>query len=338
MSENRSNQSNDQEIDLGLLIKKVNGFFGNVSLSIFKGILFLKRNLLILISLFLIGGGLGYFLDRTNNNYDSEIIVSPNLGGTDYLYSKIDLLTSKLKENDLVFFKSIGIKNADKIALIEIEPIIDIYSFVNNNTAIASNAQNTQNFELMKLLAESSDIEKVIKDKTTSKNYPHHKIHIVTNSKTSTEEIIQPILKFLNTDTYLNEILAISKENIKIKMKKNEELITQTDSLIKILTINLSKNQKHDNLVYNNENNQFNSFFELKNNLINEIASQRIALVNSNVVIKDISTVVNVKNTKGINNKFKFILPVLFIFLFIVLALVNTFYKRQKAKFLNSIQ
>ena len=338
MSENASNQSDNQEIDLGLLIQKVNGFFGNISLSIFKGILFLKRNILILISLFVIGGVLGYFLDKTNNNYDSEVIVSPNMGGTDYLYSKIDLLTSKLRERDLAFFKSIGIKNAEKIALIEIEPIIDIYSFVNNNTAIASNAQNTQNFELMKLLAESSDIEKVIKDKTTRKNYPHHKIHIVTTSKTSDAETIQPLLKFLNTDKYLNQILAISKENIIIKMKKNEELINQTDSLIKILTINLSRNQKSSNLVYNNENNQFNSFFELKNSLINEIASQRIALVNSNVVIKDISTVVNVKNTKGINNKFKFILPVLFIFLFIVIAMVNSLYKKQKARFLNSIQ
>jgi hypothetical protein len=209
---------------------------------------------------------------------------------------------------------------------------------VNQNTANASNAQNTQNFELMKLLAESSDINKVIKDEITSKNYPHHKIHIVTNSKISSEEIVQPIINFLNTDKYLNEILAISKENILIKMKKNEELINQTDSLINILTINLSKNQKSSNLVYNNENNQFNSFFELKNSLINEIGAQRIALINSNVVIKDISTVVNIKNTKGINNKFKFILPVLFIFLFIVIAMVNSLYKKQKARFLNSIQ
>ena len=321
-----------------LPVKKINGFFGNISLSIFKGILFLKRNILILISLFVIGGVLGYFLDKTNNNYDSEIIVSPNMGGTDYLYSKVELLTSKLEERDHTFFKSIGIKNPEKITLIEIKPIIDIYSFVNQNTANASNAQNTQNFELMKLLAESSDINKVIKDEITSKNYPHHKIHIVTNSKISSEEIVQPIINFLNTDKYLNEILAISKENILIKMKKNEELINQTDSLINILTINLSKNQKSSNLVYNNENNQFNSFFELKNSLINEIGAQRIALINSNVVIKDISTVVNIKNTKGINNKFKFILPVLFIFLFIVIAMVNSLYKKQKARFLNSIQ
>ena len=131
MSQNTTNQSDDQEIDLGLLIKKVNGFFGNISLGIFKGLLFLKRKSLILISLFVIGVAAGYFFDRTNKTYDSEIIVSPNLGGTDYLYSKIDFLSAKLKEKDTIFFKNLGIKNLSDIKTIKIEPILDIYSFGN---------------------------------------------------------------------------------------------------------------------------------------------------------------------------------------------------------------
>jgi len=325
------NQNIPEEIDLGLLVKKINGFFGSVSFSIFKGILFLKKKALILISLLVIGGVLGYFLDRTGKTYDSEIIVSPNLGGTDYLYAKIDLLKSKLGEHDIAFFKTIGIKNPNNISLIEIEPIVDIYTFVNNSTSAAS-AQNTQNFELMKLLAESSDINKVIKDNVTSKNYPNHKIHIVTSSKTSMNELIKPLLKFLNTDDYLNQILAISKDNIKIKMKKDEELIEQTDSLIKILTINLSKNQKGSNLVYNNENNQFNSLFDMKNNLINEMAQQRIELVKINTFIKDISTVINIKNSKGTQGKMKLIVPFLLIFLYLFLCIFKSFYKKQAAK------
>jgi len=116
-------------------------------------------------------------------------------------------------------------------------------------------------------------------------------------------------------------------------MKKNEKLINQTESLINILTINLSKNQKSSNLVYNNENNQFNSFFELKNSLINEIGAQRIALINSNVVIKDISTVVNIKNTKGLTNKLKFIIPIIFVLLFILIKIVTSFYRNQKLRF-----
>jgi len=330
MSTNDQNNSSE-EIDLGVLVKKINGFFSNISLTIFKGILFVKKNILIFGALFIIGAVLGYFLDKTNPSYDSEIIVAPNMGGTDYLYSKIELLTSKLNEGDKPFFKSIGINNPEKISLIEIEPIIDIYNFVNNSTSAAS-AQNTQNFELVKLLSESSDITKVINDKLTSKNYPHHKIHIVTSDKTSIDATIKPLMKFLNTDEYLNKILEISKDNIIIKMKKNEELIAQTDSLIRILTVNLMKDQSKASLVYNNENNQFNDFFNLKNGLINEIADQRIALVNSNSVIIDISTVVNIRNNKGTNGKMKLILPVLFIFMFLIIKLFMAFYKSQKAK------
>jgi len=330
MSTNDQNNSSE-EIDLGVLVKKINGFFSNISLTIFKGILFVKKNILVFGALFIIGAVLGYFLDKTNPSYDSEIIVAPNMDGTDYLYSKIELLTSKLNEGDKPFFKSIGINNPEKISLIEIEPIIDIYNFVNNSTSAAS-AQNTQNFELVKLLSESSDITKVINDKLTSKNYPHHKIHIVTSDKTSIDATIKPLMKFLNTDEYLNKILEISKDNIIIKMKKNEELIAQTDSLIRILTVNLMKDQSKASLVYNNENNQFNDFFNLKNGLINEIADQRIALVNSNSVIIDISTVVNIRNNKGTNGKMKLILPVLFIFMFLIIRLFMAFYKSQKAK------
>jgi hypothetical protein len=321
----------DQEIDLSVLAKKISGFYEAILSWIFGCILSAKRNAKFIIGLLILGLGLGTFLDKTNNSYRSEIIVSPNMGGTDYLYSKIDLLKSKLEEGDEAFFKNIGINNPDKISLIDVKPIIDIYSFVNNSTSAAS-AQNTQNFELIKLLAETSSVEKVIKDKITSKNYPHHAITINTIGQTKDDETVKPLIKYLNTDAYLNQILNVSKENIKIKMKKNEELIAQTDSLIRILTFNLTKNQKSSNLVYNNENNQFNSFFDLKNSLINEIGSQKIQLINNNAIIKDISIVTNIRETKDLNGKMKFLLPILFLFLFFGGTILVRFYKIQLAK------
>jgi hypothetical protein len=327
MSVNNQNDPQDQEIDLGMVLKKISNFLDGVAMAIFKGILFIKKKSLILVSLTLIGTGLGFYLDSTS--YNHEIIVAPNMGGTDYLYSKIKLISSKLKEHDLQFFNSIGIKNPKEIVQIEIAPIIDINGFINNNSAVAS---NNRNFELIKLLSEGSDIDEVIKDEIISKNYPHHKIQIVTNSKTSSKELIQPLLKYINTDRYLNEILTISRENIKIKMVKNEELIIQADSLIKILTLNLSRNQKNSNLVYNNENNQFNALFDLKNSLINEIASQRITLANCDVAIKDIFTIVNIKKTQKINENFKFVLPIVFIFLYIFYSLFLAFYRTQARK------
>ena len=123
---------------------------------------------------------------------------------------------------------------------------------------------------------------------------------------------------------------------IKNKMIKDEQLITQTDSLINTLTRNISNNNKSSNLVYNNEDNQFNQLFEFKNKLINEIAFKKIEIINLQLFIKDISTVINIKNTKGTNGKMKLILPFLFIFLFIFISIFISFYRKQSSK-LNNI-
>lgn len=326
----KANQNQeDQEIDLALIFKKIESLFDGVKAFIYKKILFFKKNVILLSSLFIIGGSLGAFFDINSKTYAHEIIVSPNLGGTDYLYAKIDFLSSKLNENDAFFLKSIGIKNPSDIGSIKIEPVVDIYNFVNNSTSAAS-AVNTQNFELVKLLAEDASLKDVIKDKLTSKNYPNHKIEIITSEKLSKDKVIKPILKFLNTDEYYNKILKISRENILIKMEKNEQEIVQIDSILKVIVYNLKQN-KNQNLIYNNENNQINPLFELKNSLINEIASQKIILENFKVFIKDSSTTINISNTKGINGKLKFILPLLLILGFILLSFLKNFYKKQEA-------
>jgi hypothetical protein len=95
------------------------------------------------------------------------------------------------------------------------------------------------------------------------------------------------------------------------------------------MAYNLKQN-KNSNLIYNNENNQINPLFELKNALINEIASQKINLENLTVFIKETSITTNITNTKSINGKLKFILPLLFIFGFILIRFFINFYKKQK--------
>lgn len=325
----KANQNQeDQEIDLAQISINIGGVFNEFKAFIFNNILFFKKHKIIITALFIIGASLGYFMDNNLKSYTHEIIVSPNVGGTDYLYSKIDFLSSKLKEDDEVFFKSIGVKNPSDIGSIKIEPILDIYNFVNNSTS-AANAENTQNFELVKLLAEDGSLKDVIKDKLTSKNYPNQKINITTSGKSNNEELIKPILNFINTDKYYNKILEISKENILLKMKKNEQEILQVDSILKFMATNLSQN-KNQNLIYNNENNQINPLFDLKNNLINEIAAQKIRLENFKVFIRETSITLNIRNTKGINGKLKFVLPLLFIFGFYMFRFYISFYKKQE--------
>jgi hypothetical protein len=330
MSQNTNNSEN-QEIDLSMISDKIKGFFDGIAFSIFKGILFLKRNLIILGVLVVTGVGIGIFLDTTNNSYDSEIIVKPNFGSTDYLYSKIDLLESKIKERDTLLLKAIGIENPKGLNLIEIEPVIDIYTFVNNGYD-KSIAQNSQNFELVKLLAEDGDINKIIKDKVTSKNYSSHKIHLRTKGFVQDQKMIVPILNYLNQNEYFETIRKTYVKNIEIKMLKNEETIGQINALLNEFSNTTNSNQKSDKLVYYNENTQLNDIIRTKEGLLAELANQRLELKNLDSFIKKTSSIINIKNENVTNGNLKFVLPIFFIFGFIFINLFSKFYKKQSLK------
>jgi len=152
--------SQDQELDLGQLSKKIGDFFQKLIDVFFDFILFIKRNIIIVAALFIIGIVLGYFLDNKTKVYDHEVVVLPNFNSVDYLYAKINLINAKRKENDTLFLKSIGIKEPKKFKLIEIEPIIDVYKFIQ---------EKESNFELIQLMAEEGDLEKILENETTAK-------------------------------------------------------------------------------------------------------------------------------------------------------------------------
>ena len=320
MNKNEPSNQEDQEIDLMQISKKMGRFFERINTRIFKGILFFKRNILILGILFIIGLGLGFFLDRTTKNYNNEIIVSPNFGSTDYLYAKIDLIESKIKENDTVFLKEvIGIKKPKKIDKIEIEPITDVYKFIENKS---------ENFELIKLMAENGDIKKIVEDNLTSKNYPFHTITFATNDLIDNKEVIEPLLNFLNNVDYYDKIKEASVNNIRMKMIQNDTIISQINNVLNGFSDKVN-GPKNDKLVYYNENTQLNDIIKTKDNLINEQGAHRLELIGFDRIIKDNSITINIEKTSFAYRKLKFILPILFVFIYIFINFFIAFYKKQ---------
>ena len=326
MSETPQNNDN-QEIDLSQISKKIGNFFENISTSIFRGFLFFKRNILWVGILFVVGIGIGIYLDKTTKVYDNQIIVAPNFGSTDYLYAKIDLIRSKINDNDTVFLKEVvGIQESKKLKNISITPITDVYKFIDNKA---------QNFELIKLMAEDGDIKKIVNENLTSKNYPYHLISFTTDKQTSNEKTVQPLLNFLNNSDYFKIIQKEYLNNVKIKMVENDSIISQINGLLNAFSSTANGSQKSDKLVYYNENSQLNEVIKTKDALVNEQGSHRIEMVNLDKIVKEMSVVTNIKNTKNINGKMKLILPFLFIFIFIVVGYFKSYYKNQMAK-LNS--
>lgn len=317
--------TDNQELDLSQISRKIGGFFESISNSLFRGILFLKRNIVWVGILFIAGAGLGFYLDKSIKIYDNQMIVMPNFGSTDYMYSKIELINSKIKEGDTVFLKeTVGLKKPKKLKGIEVSPIIDVYKFVENKS---------QNFDLIRLMSEDGDIKKVINESITSKNYPYHLIKFSTLDLASNEGTVKPILDYLNDSNYYKLIQKEYVNNVKIKMVENDSIIGQINGFLNTFNTTVNGSQKSDKLVYYNENSQLDEVIKTKDVLVNEQGRHRLDLVSLDKIIKENSVTLNVKNTKMINGKMKLFLPVLFIFLFVVVNYFRSYYKRKLAKF-----
>ena len=234
------------------------------------------------------------------------------------------MINSKIKEGDSIFLKdSLGVNEFKHLKDIKIEPIADVYKFIENKP---------ENFDLIKLLSEDENIKKVILDNTTSKNYAYHIIDFSTSESTTPEKTVKPILYYLNNSDYFKSIQKEYLNNIKLKMTANDSIISQINGVLNSFTSAVNGSQRNDKLIYYNENTQLNDIIETKDKLIKEQGYYRLDLVDSGKIIKNTGSIINIKNTGSINGKRKFILPFVFILVFILVVFFKSFYKNQLEK------
>ena len=330
-----TSQNNDnQEIDLSQISKKIGVFFENIPTAIFRIFLFFKRNIVWVGILIVLGFGIGIYVDETSKVYENKIIVCPNFGSTDYLYEKIKLINSKIEDKDTVFLKNeIGLKDTKKIIKIEVLPILDVYKFfLDKDQDKIQDQGQVYNFELFKLMAEDGDIEKIINESITSKNYPYHLINFVIIGETSREKTINPLLKYLNNSEYYTVIQKQFIDNVKNKIVENDSIISQINTILNTFSKTSTGSYKSDKLVYYNENYQLGDMLKTKNNLVNEKGMRRLDLINLDKIIKENSCTLNITNKDSVEGNLKIILPIFFILTFVLVRFLNSFYRREMAK------
>jgi hypothetical protein len=181
-------------------------------------------------------------------------------------------------------------------------------------------------------MSEDGDIKKVINESVTSKNYPFHLISFSTQGLTTDEKTVKPILDYINNSDYYKMIQKEYINNVKVKMVENDSIIGQINGFLNTFSSTVNGSQKSDKLVYYNENSQLDAVIKTKDALVNEQGSHRLQLVSLDKIVKDNSTTLNVKNTKLVNGKMKLVLPLIFMFLFVLGSYFKSYYKRQLAK------
>ncbi|MDP5096122.1 MAG: hypothetical protein NWP90_00295 [Flavobacterium sp.] len=315
-----STNSQDQEIDLGQIGIGIKNFFNGIVNSLFDFIFFLKKKIIIIGLLFLVGIVIGFLLDK-KHVFVQDITVIPNFGSNEYLYKKIEFLNSRIVEKDEEFFKSIGVSNSQNLGKLEIKAINGIFGFVNMRN-------NEQNFELIKLMAEDGNIEEIIKNDVTSKHFYLHNITFKTYEKVSQKELIDPILNYFQENSFYQRQQKIYQDNIDEKIKFNDSLITQIDGLI----IKLSSNNQAGSSVSISENKGISELINKKDELIKETQYLKINKHEYEDIVKVQNISLNNVSTKGLNKKMKFILPILFVFLYLGFYKFYSLYKKQLAR------
>ena len=76
-----STNSQEQEIDLSQIGKSISKIFQNVINKCFDLLFFIQKKIIIIGTLFILGIGLGIYLDQEPTTYSSnDLVVSPNFG------------------------------------------------------------------------------------------------------------------------------------------------------------------------------------------------------------------------------------------------------------------
>jgi hypothetical protein len=307
-----STHSQDQEIDLGQIGKGISNFFKGVIDSFFKFLFFLKKKFLLIVLLAIIGLVAAFLLG--SKNYTHEVSVIPNFKSNEYLYTKIAQINSKLREKDRAFFSQIGIQHSDRIKKIEIEAHPALFPFVNDK-------ENENNFKLM---TEEGGMDKIMNEETIGINYYHHKITITSEGMLSKEAFIAPLLKYLNTSPYFETQQKINLKNVRDKIVLNDSLIAQIDKIIGLLSSNSS-----NATVSISEKNSLPLLVQKKDELIYANQIFRIKESNYDKIVKEESSVINIRKFDPLLLNLKVFLPLLLIIGYLIgYALLNAAKRR----------
>jgi len=291
---NQSN-NNSQEIDLFKIVTIIYKYIS----------LFIRKHLIPIILLSIIGVALGFYVNSKIKNYESKILLSPSYGSVDYLYNQVELINSKIKRKDTIFLKNIGLNVST--SKISIDPVNSIYQFIQ---------ENDKNYDLIKLFAEDGDINKVAEDEKTSKNYKVHELKIHTNKPILVNQDINKLLIYLNNNEYFNQVRKVVNENYEKRIKSNIQTIEQINSILSKFDKNVN-DTKSSNLVYFNDNNQLSDIILTKNNLIKENEYLELQKINSDNVIKKEALFLNLVSENKINI-YLILFPLILITLYII--------------------
>ena len=226
----------DEEVDLenvfeliGRGFYKLFNFIGSIFNYLFQFLiivlLFLKRNFIILITAFIIGGLIGHFAEGKTRVYTSSLVVKPNFKSTNQLYKDIRYFNNLTKQKDTIKLATIfNLTKAEAGSLksFNIRPFLDYSTNLNAYNEFISNSDSA--------FASKISFKEYIKNKEDY-DYPYQVISVDAVKSDIFSKLTDGITGLLEKNTYLVSLKNIKALNIKTEENLTIKNLAQADSL-----------------------------------------------------------------------------------------------------------
>ncbi|MCR9182176.1 MAG: hypothetical protein NXH73_04555 [Flavobacteriaceae bacterium] len=319
MSNTSQTTSQQEEIDLGYLIKKINHLFKRAVVALYEVISFYLKHKFIVLAIIIVGFAYGFYKETTSKPVlNNKAIVIPNFESVDYLYEKVDALNAKIQSKDSVYLKSIFGSNQRRVKKIEIEPISDLYNFA---------AKSRENIDILRILFKDQEVSEFVEDITTSKYFKYHKLNVKIAGNSETEEVFKQIISFFNENSHFSDYKNDFIENNDWQIEIHKQMITQIDS---ILTSVISNAGQSNQGVLISDNSQLHNLIERKRLLAESSLKLKMQSVDFKDVIKVVSVDFNLLDTEGFKISPKIKYPILLLFFFTLFFFFRYLFKTLK--------
>jgi len=253
-------QSSSDEIDLGVVFEKIKSFFKSILIGIVQIFQFFWNHKFMLLGLLVVGLGIRYYLkSTTDSTYANQFLIRTNYKSTEYVYSKVSSINSKIETQDTIFLKEIFGKDYKRIRKVEVNPVIDVYGLVNESE------ENKEAFEL--LLDEFGDFA-FLEEDININEYPTHKLNIYIKGKKGNKSLATNLYNYLADNPFFIELKNSALENLKEQLRENKIIRSQIDEII--------EEHKGDLSFSSTDNNSIN--FSGSQNLLGLLNQKRILL------------------------------------------------------------
>lgn len=275
MADQPVNQSNSDEIDLGQLLQLVERGFNKLGIIFLRLFLYLKKNAIVLFGLVVLGAAIGYGLKYiSTEKLKVDVIVRPNLHSKDYLYDVVSEIEANIKVQNEAFFQELGISSEDlKGFQISIEPV--------KKDVEKDTKKELQYLEVLQKLEKTDLISDILREEVLNQTELNHRITFQYKNAGG-DKVARKLMDYINSNDYFKELVLIQATNSKERIRKNEVLIAQIDTIIQKYSTNLTKQQgtlgTGQVLLQNEEKVNVAALLSLKTELIKDIEDRKIEL------------------------------------------------------------